>query len=293
MVVRKPAAAGRFYPSSPERLSELVKGFLSDARKEMPVLSPDTKIVEILSPHAGFIFSGATAAHAYVELEGRDYDTVILIGPPHHVRVHGASVYCGDAFETPLGSVPVNTDLARRIASSSHLINDDERPHIQEHSLEVQLPFLQMVMKDFSIVPILIMGNKDVLDSVAHAMSDVFREIREQHGSVLFIISTDLAHFPEKKDADKCDVEILQAFCTLDADLLLKKDKEIMSRGVPNLACTMCGLDAAYVGIRIANAMGGTEAFILDRSVSSDAHVPGAGTESVVGYGAVLITGGN
>jgi AmmeMemoRadiSam system protein B len=288
--IRAPAVAGQFYPAHPGELESMIKGFLAKAREDTILPHPNTRILEILVPHAGYIYSGLTAAYSFAVLEGREYDTVVLLGSPHRVPVAGAVVYCGKAFDCPLGLVPVNVDLAKKLVSSSDLIEDDEEPHLYEHSLEVELPFLQTVLGDFSIVPILIMGERLILDDVAESIVRTVSEAGESVDRILFVISTDLSHYPQKKDAVKSDTEILQAFCSLDGDVLLKKNKEIMARGVRNLACAMCGLDAAYVGIKIANALGGGKATLLHRSVSSDAGIPGADDSQVVGYGAVMVT---
>jgi len=284
--IRKPAVAGTFYPAEAADLEKMVKLFLSKADKSKTRLSGS--ILEILVPHAGFVFSGQTAACCYAALEGIRYDTIILIGPPHRVPVSGGSVYCGDAFETPLGLVPVDTELANALARSSSLINRDETPHIQEHSLEVQLPFLQIVLGDFSIVPLLVMGDKESLDQIAQVLSSVVFSQREKN--TLFVISTDLAHFPKKQDAVASDRAILEAFASLDGEKLLAADREIMQRGIPNLVCTMCGIDAAYIGQKIAGGFRTSKAVILHTSVSSDTDMVQTSPERVVGYGAVAVT---
>ena len=290
--VRKPAVAGRFYPADPGKLREMVQGFLVDARREIAPPDSSTTLLGVLAPHAGFVFSGFTAACAYATLEGRTYDTVILIGGPHTAaaRTVGASVYRGSVFETPLGAVAVDTDLARRIVASSSAISEDEISHRQEHSLEVQLPFLQLALQDVAIVPILVAGQQTLLDEVAGAIVKAV-SARGRPGRTLFVISTDLSHYPKQQDAEKYDSEILQAFCSLDGELLLAKDKQIMGLGVDNLACTMCGLRAAFVGIRIANKLGATTATLLDRRTSADAGVSGVSEREVVGYGAAMLTG--
>jgi len=288
--IREPTVAGTFYPDDPGVLDKMVEHFLSSAREDKSIRKINEPIAIILVPHAGYVVSGRTAAYAYALLEGRDYDIVVLIGSPHRADVHGASVYCGCGFRIPFGVIPVDTDLARAVVSSSELITDNELPHRYEHSLEVQLPFLEKVLDDFAIVPILVMGDAKTLDHIALA---IFKAVSKACGtgkSILYIVSTDLSHYPKKEDAVKCDSEILQAFLSLEGDTLLKTNDDIMKRGVYNLACAMCGLDAAYVGIKIANAAGANKAVILHRSVSSDAGIEGVSSEQVVGYASVAVT---
>jgi len=288
--VREPAVSGSFYPDDPKELDAMIENFLKKAGEDPHRVKVDTPIHLILVPHAGYVFSGGTAAYAYIEITGEPYDTVVLIGPPHRVAVAGASVYCGKGFKIPFGVIPVDTELAQAIVRSSDIVNDDEYPHIPEHSIEVQLPFLHKILGIFSIVPILVMGEEKTLDRVAAAILEGIKDTHTPEKRILFVISTDLAHFPNYKDALKCDAEIVKAFMTLDAGNLLKTNDEIMKWGIPNLACAMCGLDAAYVGIKIANAIGADKAVLLHMSTSLDAGIPGGSEERVVGYASVAVT---
>ena len=135
------------------------------------------------------------------------------------------------------------------------------------------------------------MGDQNTLNSVSHGIVKAVAEVTGTGRKVLYVISTDLSHFPEKNDALRSDFEILKAFCSLNGDILIQTDKNIMDRKIANLSCTMCGLDAAYVGIQIANAHKAERAIILNRSVSSDAGIKGVTEESVVGYASVAIIG--
>ncbi|MCX7031607.1 MAG: AmmeMemoRadiSam system protein B [Spirochaetes bacterium] len=288
--LRPPAVAGSFYPADPVQLRTAVDGFLSRARRSGVAIPDGEEPVAILVPHAGYDFSGPCAAFAYAALDGRQFDRIVLLGPPHTVAVQGAAVYCGAGFQTPLGAVPVDTALARAIVGSSSVIHDSPAPHTAEHSLEVQLPFLLETLKKVSIVPILVMGDSAILDSVARSIIDAVRSSNGGFSRTLFVISTDLAHYPSEADATASDREILSAFCSLDPGKLVAADRAIMARKLPKLSCTMCGLDAAYVGLQIARAAGATMAHLLDTRTSADAGISGAGADSVVGYGAVLVS---
>ncbi|MBN2324478.1 MAG: AmmeMemoRadiSam system protein B [Spirochaetes bacterium] len=288
---RDPAVAGTFYPSDPVALEALVDGYLKLAARICVPPKERKEVVMLLAPHAGYEFSGLTAACAFFSLEGADYDTVVLLGCPHKIGVKGAAVFCGKGFRMPWGSVPVDGVLARAVVDASAVITDDPRPHLPEHSLEVELPFLSRVLDGYSIVPVLVSGDRHTLELVAQGIVDALRKSRGGTNGVLFVVSTDLSHYPRKRDAEKGDREMLEAFCTLDAEALVSKDKEIMRRNAEGLLCTMCGLDAAYVGIRIANMIGGEKAYVAHMSTSADAKVPGVSAEKTVGYGAVVVTG--
>jgi len=289
--VREPAVAGTFYPSEPEELEAAVDRYLMEAASDVSFESPEEEILMILVPHAGYDFSGRTASSAFVHIKDKDYDTVILIGCPHRVPVQGASVYCGNGFRIPLGTVPIDGTLANAIVESSDLITDDPGPHIQEHSLEVELPFLTRTLGDYSIVPILVSGDTQVLEIVAESIVDAVRRTRGGTEGVLFLISSDLSHYPRAEDSRVVDDEILEAFCSLDTQRLVSTNNDIMGRGIDDLACTMCGLEAAYVGIRIANMTGGNTARVVSTATSADAGIPGASDDRVVGYGSVIVTG--
>ncbi len=289
--VRAAAVAGQFYPGEPAELKEFIGKLLAEAGRQTERLTGKERLLGLLVPHAGYVFSARTAAHAYAALEGRRYESVVIIGPPHTYPLSGASIYCCRGFATPLGVAAVDQELAEAIASSSEQIQCSAAPHLREHSIEVQLPFLQQALGSFRFVPILVMGPPEVLDAVALGIIQGIRRQYGEKGRVLFVISSDLAHYPDRKGALESDGEILEAFCSLDANELLRKDAELMGRGIGQLQCTMGGLDAAYVGLKIARAFGADRAILLHSSVSSDAGIPGASEDSVVGYGAVAVAG--
>jgi AmmeMemoRadiSam system protein B/AmmeMemoRadiSam system protein A len=291
VLIREPAVAGTFYPSDPEELEALVDGYLKKAARISGPPKEQKELLMLLAPHAGYEYSGITAACAFSMLQGKSYDTVVLLGCPHRIGVHGAAVFCGKAFRMPWGSVPVDSVLARAVVDASVEITDEPRPHLPEHSLEVELPFLSRVLDGYAIVPVLVSGDHHTLELVAQAIVDAIRRTRGGTNGVLFVISTDLSHYPDEKSARQVDGEILDAFCTLDASKLVSANSEILSRGIDGLICTMCGLDAAYVGIRIANMIGGQTARVIHTSTSADAKKQGASSKKCVGYGSVAVSG--
>ena len=151
--VRKPVVAGMFYPSDPHELRRIVRGYIGNVEKDRI----DGRIIALISPHAGYAYSGQVAAHAYKLVEGMDFDDVVVIAPSHRVDFVGASIYDGEGYETPSGIVPINGELSRRMRKRSKIIEFISRAHAQEHSLEVQIPFLQSVLKGVSLVP-MVMG---------------------------------------------------------------------------------------------------------------------------------------
>jgi hypothetical protein len=150
--VKKPNVAGTFYPADPAVLSERIDGFLAKADPQ-PL---DGEIFALISPHAGYDFSGQVAAFGYKLVKGRSYKTVVILAPSHHYAFRGVSVYPEGTFQTPLGDIPVNSDFSKKLLDRDPEISFDRRAFLKEHSLEVQLPFLQKVLKNFKIVPVIL-----------------------------------------------------------------------------------------------------------------------------------------
>src|SRR5262245_17279192 len=179
--VRPPAVAGAFYPAARDRLRREVSALLADipARPKMPQA--------IIAPHAGYIYSGRTAAHAFSSLHGGGSASrrVVVIGPAHYVAVRGIAVPTADAFETPLGRVPVDRGALAAIADLPFVVTADA-PHAPEHALEVELPFLQAVLGSFTLVPLLV--GDAAPGEVAQALGCVWDD-------ALIVVSSDLSHY--------------------------------------------------------------------------------------------------
>ena len=182
-VIREPAVAGQFYPEDPAELSALINRFLQEAACQHEA-APKAIIV----PHAGYVYSGAVAASAYACLSPyRDvYSRIVLLGPCHRVPVAGMAVSGADAFRTPLGDVPVDRESIAALASRG--ISTFEPSHRYEHSLEVQLPFLQMVLGEFSIVPVVVGEARP--QAVANLLEALWGG-----PETLIVISSDLSHY--------------------------------------------------------------------------------------------------
>ena len=158
--LRRSVIAGSWYPGNHSVLRRDIETFLN----LVPETESEGKIVAIIAPHAGYVYSGQIAAYAYKRVCGNSYDAVIVIGPSHRAAFHGVSIFSKGGYETPLGIVPVAEELAKQIKKNSNLVSDIPAAHLQEHSIEIQLPFLQYVLGSFSFVP-LVMGDQDASTS--------------------------------------------------------------------------------------------------------------------------------
>jgi MEMO1 family protein len=238
--VRKPAVAGSFYPADPGQLKKEVSYYLDASGK----ICKDGIVRAIIVPHAGYIFSAHTAAAAFKYIpENADYDNIFLIGTSHNYAFDGASAYTSGDFMTPLGEVKVNTEICKKLEESSSFFISRDDVHIPEHSLEVQLPFIQCHFnKVIPIVPILIgTGNLLTLQGIAKALQPYFNEKN------LFIISSDFSHYPSYDDATRVDKMTMEAIIKGDPDNFIKTVRSIEKSGTDGLATAMCGWSSGYV----------------------------------------------
>jgi len=213
--VRQPAVSGLFYPNLRVALARSVDELVLRAASK-PVRG---RLHGIIAPHAGYVYSGGTAAVAYKLLKDKSYDSVIIIGPSHREYFDGVSICAGDAFETPLGAVGIDHELRDLLVQEWPGISVTETGHKTEHSIEVQLPFLQRLFKSFSFVPI-VMGDQrsEHCDRLAEAVS---RACAAKH--VLLIASSDLSHYHPYKTAVELDRQVLEEIERFDADGLIQK----------------------------------------------------------------------
>lgn len=269
--IRKAHGAGTFYPGQPEELGKMIDDFLARVPERESLKG---EIVALIVPHAGYIYSGQVAAHAYKLIAGQKFSTVILIGPYHQDFFSGASVWSSGSWVTPLGRVSVNSVLAKAILKASNLFRFDPKAHLTEHSLEVQIPFLQRVLKNFTLVPIAVTDplaeNRRLL---ARAILDNTRGRR-----VLVIASTDMSHYHSDPVAKQMD--------QLTLNLFVKKDAAALSNELFREKSELCGSAAALTVLEMAELMGNTKLEILKYANSGD--VTGE-RDRVVGYGAAVL----
>ena len=240
---RKPVVAGRFYPASADELYKEIDNLYHSAIK----LNPDfdggkADILALVSPHAGYVFSGAVAASAFGFLRNsRKIHRVFLLGSSHYAWYEGASIYFKGHYSTPLGKIEIDNEIATRLMDEDPVFSFHPEAHSQEHSLEVQLPFLQFFLNtDFKIIPILLGGQSiETPKKIAGILS------RYLGGENLFVISTDLSHYPEYNDAVKVDKNTVEAFCSNDPEIFLDQLKINEQKKYPNLSTSMCGWMAA------------------------------------------------
>jgi len=282
--VRPAGVAGGFYPADPQDLAKMVDGFLAQAAV------PQFKgpLVALVSPHAGYPFSGPVAAYSYALLRGRRFARVVVIAPSHYESFPFSSIYDGDAYSTPLGPVPVDKGFAAKLAALSPLIRFSGQGHgdVQgqwEHAVEDELPFLQRALGDFKLVPI-VMGDQSYQTS--RALGAALASLIQQEGptsggdfNTLIVASSDLSHYHPYDEAVTMDHKTLKAVEEWDYfNLSINSGRRVWE------ACGGSGIVAALIA---AERLGANRATVLKYANSGDA----TGDKSrVVGYGAVALT---
>lgn len=230
---RQPAVAGSFYPSDAVKLKQMLKSCFD----KLPAQKSETEVRAIISPHAGYVFSGEVAAAAFNELEpAKEYKTIFVIGSSHRNSFPGASVYSTGNYITPLGTAITDLETAQKLASENSVLSFDPEYHNAEHSIEVQVPFLQYHLKtNFKIVPILL-GTQDAAtcEKIAKALKPYF--LPEN----LFVISTDFSHYPEYASAMATDQQIADAITTNQPEKFLKAIDNCSREKIANLATACC-----------------------------------------------------
>jgi len=275
--VRYPAVAGSFYPQDAETLIQVVDGLLAQAEKV------EGKPIALIVPHAGYEYSGLVAAHAYKQLEGADYDVFVIIGNNHYdPEFDLVSVYAEGAFETPLGRLPIDSDLAKALIASEERIVFDPLVHAKEHSIEVELPFLQRLYGEPKIVPIIVGAPSQ---ENCRALSEAL--VKTLSGkNALIIASSDLSHYLGYEDAIRVDEATLTAIETMSPQVLNQTIQKYMGQRIAGLACLLCGEGPVKVAMIVAKELGADEVTVLKYANSGDM-VP-TRRDQVVGYGAVM-----
>lgn len=251
--IRKSVVAGQFYDSNPTRLKKQINNFLKIAK-------PKTKyenIFEIISPHAGYIFSGQTAAYGFKCIQKKMYNSVIVIAPSHNPIDCTISVGDYDFYQTPLGDIPIDKNIVQKLLENEN-IDFSEMAHKREHSLEVQLPFLQTVLADFKLVPILI-GHQSLKTS--RKLAEILHQIlKESNKNFLIVISTDLSHYHDAETAKILDEKVISSVKKMDE---VKLDNYIKTQQVE-----ACGFGCIETGILLAKKFGIQNSDILNYSHS-------------------------
>ncbi len=267
-----PVVAGQFYPSDENALKVEIEGCLAGA-DILP--DPDKPLLGLISPHAGYAFSGPVAAYAYKAIPPDSFDIAVVIGVAHHAPGTG-SVLRANRYRTPLGEVEIDLKKTAQLMSREHFINDDRNLFTQEHSIELQLPFLQSIAKGFRLVLISMRSSSDDhCLKLAEALHKTFEKDR-----ALFIASTDLSHFHDYAKARKTDRETLR--------IIEKSDIAGLAKSARNGRCELCGLGPVITLMHLHRLRKGGDVKILKYLNSGDTS---GDRDRVVGYAAVAFLG--
>lgn len=273
--IRQPFYAGSFYSDQSSQLIVQIDSFLGILQ------SPSEGFPRIVVvPHAGYAYSGATAARAYSLLAGSAYTRVVLIGVSHKYFFDTIAVDDSAAYRTPLGDIPVDLSFVTALTSYDNRIRKNSLVHKDEHSLEVELPFLQRVLGDFSIVPILLSRDDG---SMSELLANVLTKLIDDN--TLVVVSTDLSHYPPKDIAERVDDRTLQAILNMNISAF---DREIMTDvgQLSDLSTRACGAKAVRTGMLLAQKLGLDAPKLLHYSNSAD--VKDGDPERVVGYASMV-----
>lgn len=268
--IREPAVSGLFYPDRPERLTRELQTYLEKAKREQI----DGEIIGLVSPHAGYLYSGQVAAYAYKQIEGKSFDSVVIVAPSHRMDFKGASLYDRGGYRTPLGVVPVDVELSKKMMEKWNGIRYLPEAHRQEHSLEVQIPFLQVVLKSFKLVPIVMepYWRQETCQHLAKAIAETIKGKR-----VLILASTDLSHFHPYEKAVQLDRIVLNH--------LERFDAEGLARDLKEGRCEACGGGPVIAVMLASKILGANRSRVLKYLNSGDV----TGDRSrVVGYAAAV-----
>ncbi len=272
--IKQPNVAGSFYPDNPQELSSMIDSFLNTANPE-PV---EGEIFVLISPHAGYGYSGQVAGYGYKLIKDKPYKTVIVIGPSHHYGFSGVSVYPEGVFRTPLGDLEIDKDFAQKLLHREEEIVFEPRAFSKEHSVEVQLPFLQKALSGFKIVPI-VMG--DCSFSTCQKLAKLLKEVIGKRGDVLVVASTDMYHGYDYEEAEIVD--------ELTISYLKNMDAEGLYYGLREGKLQLCGGFGVVSTLILAKDLGHNKPDVLKYANSAD--VTGKKIKGIwtVGYASCVI----
>lgn len=269
-MIRRPVVAGQFYPGTEKSLLREVEDLIDKAAKKEPALG-------VVSPHAGYMFSGPVAGQVLSSIAPRK--TYLIMGPNHTGMGEDFSLSAAEAWKTPLGEVKVNAELARKILEISKNIVPDNAAHMAEHSIEVQLPFLQALNKEFSFIPIVIgHAAAATYKAVGKELARAIKECKLEK-DITIIASSDMTHYEPHETAKKKDAKAIEAILALDEEALL--------RNVERLSISMCGYAPAYIMLVAAKELGARTARLVKYQTSGETS---GDYSAVVGYAGIVIS---
>jgi len=280
--VRAPAVAGQFYPAAEPQLSGAIAAFLARARPPL-----GARPVAMVVPHAGYIYSGQIAADGYRQASDFTYEVVVIVGTNHtQAPFEGVSFYTGSGYRTPLGVAEIDAKTTAALLAYDSAFSFRPAVHTREHSVEVQVPFVQVVFPEAKIVTAVVGSSTPALAArLGKALAAVLAGRR-----ALVVASSDLSHYPPADDARVADGELLRAVVTGDPDAVLAAVDTQMALGRPGLSTCACGLGPILAAMQTADHLGAGGAHVVSYAHSGDAAV--GQPDRVVGYGAVVFTTG-
>jgi hypothetical protein len=265
MIVRPSAVAGMFYTANPKVLSKEIESMLDEvAIQDFPY-----QLLSIIVPHAGYIYSGKTAAHAYKLLKNKKFKTIVIISPSHREYFPGISIFSGDAYRTPLGDVPINPEIRAELIQDDKIITSSTEGHMAEHAIEVQLPFLQKVLDKFDIVPIVI---GDQQSEFCFHLGDKLGNVLKKYNA-LIVASSDLSHYHNSEEAEELDKIVMDDIRKFNITKLMEDIETERSEA--------CGGGPIAAALTAAKHLGANHIEILHHCNSGD--VTGD-RDAVVGY---------
>jgi len=273
---REAAFAGKFYPADRAELTAFVDKALADA---WPV-KPAGKALAVLAPHAGYPYSGRAAAYAYKVVDD-NYDLVVVLATGHTTQVKGAALLASGFYETPLGRVPVDEKLSRELIAANPLFTDDAGAHLNEHAVEVQLPFLQRrLKKPFKLVAA-VMNSENLPDllKIGRVLA-----LKLKGRKALIVISSDMSHYPAHETARAVDLTQALALQTMSPEYFRLTERVLMSKGAAGLDTCACGSAAIAAGLEAAKQLGAGEFINLKYADSYDEAPEISEKGRVVGY---------
>ena len=269
-VVREPVVAGQFYPGSTGMLEAQIAGFVN-------VAAPKEDVVGLVSPHAGYMYYGPVAGATISRVRFRD--TFVIMGPNHTGMGQRYSIMTQGSWRTPMGEAEIDSELASRILANSSHLKEDEMAHLQEHSIEVQIPFLQYFKRDVRIVPIVLApADPAAYKEIGHAIATAIRDLNRE---AVIMASSDMTHYEPQESANRKDRQAIEAMLELDEDELLRR--------VGELRITMCGYALAVSLLSACKELGAAKAELVMYQTSGDVI---GDYRSVVGYAGIILTRG-
>ncbi len=269
---RKPAWSGVFYPADPRDLERDVNRYMEESGEH----PSEEEVIGLVAPHAGYVYSGPVAGHAYASIKGRSYSRVVVLSPSHRVAFQGVAIWPRGTFETPLGSIPIDEDGCDRLLDrAGGFFTELPAAHTKEHGIEVHLPFLQEALSSFKLIPLILGGHDlETARNLGRILAETFPE-----RDTLFVASSDLSHYYEYDHAVQIDSLLL--------DTLEKQDTEGLARALGRGETEACGAGPILTVATISRDFADGHATLLRYANSGDT----AGTrDEVVGYASFLFS---